>query len=82
MKKKQSILFSVLAVSLIIAAFFLANRIFSDPTSIKLDTIVYHVCENKRLGNITIHIPNVTSVYQQVLTANNGTYPNILLFPT
>lgn len=45
--------------------------------TIKLDTLVHHVCE--KTGNI--HIPSVSAVYAQILTANGGKYPNILLLP-
>jgi hypothetical protein len=90
MKKKQSIKYSVLVITLIVGAYFLANRMLPAPNSapndengmIKLDMIVYHVCQNKRLGDVIIQIPNVTDVYQQILTANADKYPNILLFPT
>ncbi len=44
---------------------------------IKLDTIVHHVCEKP--GDI--HIPNVNTVYQQILAANSGKYANVLLLP-
>ena len=80
MKKKQAVLVAVLAIALIVGAYFVAG--WMAPVPIKLDTIVYHVCENEEIGNVTMHVPNVTDVYQQILTANNNTYPNILLFPT
>jgi len=85
MQKKQSMLYAFSAIILIFGAFFLANMMLLVPTDeavIRLDTIVYHVCEHKNLGDTMIHVPNVTDVYQQILTANNNTYPNVLLFPT
>ena len=42
---------------------------------IRLDTLVYHVCEKE-----TIHAPDINYIYQQILTLNNNTY-NILLLP-
>lgn len=42
-----------------------------------LDTLVHHVCE--KTGDI--HIPNMQDVYDQILAANNGKYPNVLLHP-
>jgi hypothetical protein len=45
--------------------------------TIKLDTLVYHVCEKP--GDI--HIPDVTAVYNQIVAANAGKYPNIFLLP-
>jgi hypothetical protein len=80
MKKKQTILCVVLAIAIIVGAYFVADWLA--PVPVKLDTIVYHVCENEEIGNVTMHVPNVTDVYQQILTANKNTYPNILLFPT
>ena len=84
MKMRKAISYSVLVIVLITGAYFLACRVLpnSPRESIKLDTIVYHVCENEEVGNATIHTPNATDVYQQIIEANNGTYPNILLFPT
>lgn len=80
MKKEQSIVCAILAIVLVVGAYFIANWL--SPVPIRLDTIVYHVCENEQVGNVTIHVPNATAVYQQILAANNNTYPNILLFPT
>jgi hypothetical protein len=74
--------YSVLVIALVVGAYFIASMILPAPNMIKLDTIVYHVCENKKIGDVIIHIPNVTAVYQQILTANANKYPNILLFPT
>jgi hypothetical protein len=78
-----SITYSVLSISIIIAAYFVANGLLPafNPVT-RLDTIVYHVCENEEVGNVTMHVPNVAAVYQQILAANNGKYPNVLLFPT
>ncbi|MCJ7763199.1 hypothetical protein MUP38_07085 [Candidatus Bathyarchaeota archaeon] len=48
-----------------------------------MDTIVYHVGENTEDGGYppVVHIPDVGAVYQQILAANDGKYPNILLLP-
>ena len=80
MKKKRSIIFVILAIAVIVGAYFIADWL--GPVPIRLDTIVYHVCENEQIGNVTIRVPDVNAVYQQILAANNSTYPNVLLFPT
>ena len=82
MKKKWLIAFSVLLTTLIIGAYFIAGSI-SNSTTCKLDTIVYHVGENTETVDYppVVHIPNITDVYQQILAANNGKYPNVLLLP-
>ena len=86
MKKKQLTICIVLATVLVIGIYLIARRLLPAPkpigNEIELDTIVYHVCENKNVSGIIIHVPNVTAVYHQVLTANANKYPNILLFPT
>ena len=88
MKKKQLTICAILAIVLIVGAYFIASRMqpaspVPNPTEneIKLDTLVYHVCENQKIGNSIMHIPNVTAVYQQILTANANKYQNILLLP-
>lgn len=90
MKRKRSTKCSVLVINLVVGAYSLANRMLplsnSAPSDgigmIKLDTIVYHACQNKKLSDVIIGITNVTAVYQQILTVNAKKYPNILLFPT
>ena len=42
-----------------------------------LSTLVYHVCE--KTGSI--HIPDVTAVYTQILAANDSEYADVLLLP-
>lgn len=42
-----------------------------------LTTVVHHVCE--KTGDI--HIPDVTTVYTQILAANDSKYANVLLLP-
>ena len=44
---------------------------------VKLDTVVHPVCE--KTGSV--HVPDVSVVYAQILAVNNGKYPNILLLP-
>lgn len=83
MKKKLQLTYSVLSITLIVAAYFVANELLPALSPVtRLDTVVYHVCENEEVGNVTMHVPDVLAVYQQILTANNGKYPNVLLFPT
>ncbi|MEM2107842.1 MAG: hypothetical protein QXL10_00960 [Candidatus Bathyarchaeia archaeon] len=42
-----------------------------------LSTVVHHVCEKP--GDI--HVPDVAGVYRQILAANAGKYPTVLLLP-
>lgn len=44
--------------------------------TVKLDTVVHHVREDAE-----IHMPSVQDVYDQILAANAGKYPNVLLLP-
>jgi len=70
MKKKQSICFPFGYIAHY-CSFLSSKQHFSDPSR-----LTGHHCLpclwNKRLDNVTIHIPNVTSVYQQALTANTA----------
>ena len=45
-----------------------------------LQTIVYHVSE-KTSPEFTVHMPSVSEVYQQILAANDGKVPNVVLLP-
>jgi hypothetical protein len=74
---------SVLVVAVVLAGYLLGGYLFSlSDESIRLNAIVYHVVENETVGNVTMHVPDVSAVYQQILTANNDMYENVLLFPT
>jgi len=46
-----------------------------------LDTLVYHIGEHTEAYPPVVHVPNVGAVYQQILAANGGKYPNVLLLP-
>jgi len=83
MKKKWLTAFSVLLTTLIIGAYFIAGSISNSDSTTKLDTIVYHVGEHTETVDYppVVHIPNITDVYQQILAANNGKYPNVYLLP-
>jgi len=45
-----------------------------------LQTLVYHVSE-KTNPEFLVHIPNVNDVYQQILVANAGKVPEVVLLP-
>ena len=45
-----------------------------------LQTVVYHVSE-KTSPEFTVHMPSVSDVYQQILAANDGKVPNVVLLP-
>jgi hypothetical protein len=80
MNKNKSIKYSFLLIILIVTAYILANTI--PPVSNSKPTIVYHVGEHITVDADLITTPNVTDVHQQILTANAGKYPKVLLFPT
>jgi hypothetical protein len=84
-KKKWLIVFSILLIALIIGAYFIASsvRVENGDSTIKLDTIVYHIGENTETVDYppVVHIPNITDVYRQILAANDGKYPNVYLLP-
>jgi hypothetical protein len=45
--------------------------------TVKLDTLVHHVCEHT--GEISI--PDVDDVYEQLVALDGDKYPNLLLLP-
>ncbi len=45
-----------------------------------LQTLVYHVSE-KTNPEFLVHMPSVQAVYQQILAANDGKVPNVVLLP-
>jgi hypothetical protein len=48
--------------------------------SMVLSTIVHHVSE-KNDSEMVVHMPDVHAVYQKILDANAGVYPNVVLLP-
>jgi hypothetical protein len=47
---------------------------------VTLQTLVYHVSE-KTSPEFTVHIPSVQEVYRQILVANDGKVPSVVLLP-
>ena len=45
-----------------------------------LNTLVYHVSE-KTAPEFTVHMPSVADVYAQILAANDGKVPSVVLLP-